>query len=307
MTRLAARPHRVDRRVEGLVYDNLDEYRSGRGGGRRGRQRFRRGTCRPRRRCGHRLSRGRFRRRRGCLAISRADIQRRSACGCRWPHRRAGEHAPTLRGRRELGRRCRGSVSLRRPRLRVRRNSGSGRTPVKPGSSPSATRRSRGTDGVEQHRPHDSGGCRAVRPMGTGELHRRSAVMYIDGIPTRFPSQRAVRSRLGGAPQRVHRRADRRARHRRGVLRPPGWTVTATMWLRSSGRWDLGGFEAETLEGVHDWNRAVGAADLDRGMHPTAGSQQVGCSYTLENDLSRFFGADPAAESSRVSTSPPAR
>ena len=25
--------------------------------------------------------------------------------------------------------------------------------------------------------------------------------------------------------------------------------------------------------------------------------QQVGCSYTLENDLSRFFGADPAAES----------
>jgi hypothetical protein len=65
--------------------------------------------------------------------------------------------------------------------------------------------------------------------------------------------------------------------------------------LGADGTWE--GFGADAIGGVHDWYRAVGAEYQTEGCVQRPVLQQVGCPYALEDDLRRFFGADPATES----------
>ena len=123
------------------------------------------------------------------------------------------------------------------------------------------------------------------------------AVMYIDGNPTDFRlSERSVEAwelRLGEYIAEQTDELDIAESFMTAWVEGDSDDVAAL--LATDGTWE--GFEAETLGGVHDWHRAVGASYQTEECVQRPVLQQVGCSYTLENDLSRFIGADPEAES----------
>ena len=123
------------------------------------------------------------------------------------------------------------------------------------------------------------------------------AVMYIDGNPLDFRlSEAAVRlweQHLGEYVAEQKDELDTAEAFMAAWVDGDGDDVAEL--LGADGTWE--DFTAETLGGVHDWNRAVGAAYQTEECVQRPVLQQIGCSYTLENDLSRFIGADPEAES----------
>ena len=123
------------------------------------------------------------------------------------------------------------------------------------------------------------------------------AVMYIDGNPTDFRlSEAAVRLWEQHLGEYIAAQTDELdAAETFMAAWADGDVGKVAALLATGGTWE--GFGADTLGGVHDWHRAVGAAFQNEECVQRPVLQQVGCSYTLENDLSRFLGADPAAES----------
>jgi hypothetical protein len=123
------------------------------------------------------------------------------------------------------------------------------------------------------------------------------SAMYIDGNPTDFRlSERSVRAwelRLGEYIAEQTRRLDTAEAFMTAWVDGDDDDVAAL--LGADGTWE--GFGAEALGGVHDWHRAVGASFGTEQCVLRPVVQQVGCSYTVENDLSQFIGSDPASES----------
>jgi hypothetical protein len=69
--------------------------------------------------------------------------------------------------------------------------------------------------------------------------------------------------------------------------------------ILADGTWE--DFEAEMLPRLHDWYRAVGWEYQSEGCAAQTVMGTVGCAYTFENELTRFFGADPVTRSFQLS------
>jgi hypothetical protein len=123
------------------------------------------------------------------------------------------------------------------------------------------------------------------------------AVMYIDGNPTDFQPGEAS-SRLW--EQRLDEYvAEQTAKVDVAEALMAAWTdgdgAAVAGLFAADGTWE--GFAADTLPALHDWYRAVGGVYQSGGCELRPVVQQIGCSYTWENDLTRFLGADPETES----------
>ena len=185
------------------------------------------------------------------------------------------------------------------PTPSVPTSSGSAPTPVKPGSSPFATERSSRARTEWNNIEHMI--QEVVEPFGQWVQANHPddfAVMYIDGNPTDFRlSEAAVRlweQHLGEYVAEQTDELDAAEAFMAAWADGDGDDVAALLARRR----DLGGLRPPTRSevfttGTEPWAGRIRTEECVQ--RPVL--QQIGCSYTLENDLSRFFGADPEAES----------
>ena len=118
-------------------------------------------------------------------------------------------------------------------------------------------------------------------------------LMYFNGDLTDFrlgeESARLFEQRLGEYVAEHTAKLDTAEALMTAWVEGDGEAVATT--FAADGMWE--GFEAATLPALHDWYRAVGWEHHNEGcaLRPTLGD--IGCSYTFENELTRFLGDDP--------------
>jgi hypothetical protein len=123
------------------------------------------------------------------------------------------------------------------------------------------------------------------------------AVMYIDGNPTDFQiseaSSQLWEQRLDEYIAEQTTKIDIAEEFMAAWTEGDGASVASL--FATDGTWE--GFDAGTLPDLHAWYLAVGGAYQSGGCELRPVMHQIGCSYTWENDLTRFLGADPETES----------